>query len=68
MKKITIISFILFLVSIVVSTATVTTAMTLEVRSLYNDIVCIISFVTLILTALYSIPKILACYILNEES
>ncbi len=62
-----IVCFCLFLVSVIVNTATVT-AMLLEVSSLYNDIVFIISFVTLSLTALYSIPRILSCYIVNEKS
>ena len=62
-----IVCFCLFLVSVIVSTATVT-SMFFGVRSLCNDIVCIISVVTLILTALYSIPRILSVYIVNEQS
>ena len=57
-----IVCFCLFLVSVIVSTATVT-SMFFGVSSLYNDIACIILVVTLILTALYSISSILSFYI-----
>lgn len=66
MKKITIVSFVLFLVSIVVSTATVT-SLILELSNELIIIGLVISVPTLIISSLISLPNILGFY-LTEKS